>query len=43
MTENDALALLRQKDSAGLSWFIHQYTPYVSAIVWNIVHPPLTA
>ena len=43
MTENDALALMRQNDAAGLSWFIHQYTPYVSAIVWNIVHPPLTA
>ena len=43
MTEKDALALMRQKDAAGLSWFIHQYTPYVSAIVWNIVHPPLTA
>jgi len=43
MTEKDALALMRQNDAAGLSWFIHQYTPYVSAIVWNIVHPPLTA
>ena len=43
MTEQEALALMRQNDAAGLSWFIHQYTPYVSAIVWNIVHPPLTA
>ncbi len=43
MTEQEALILLRQKDAAGLSWFIRQYTPYVSAIVWNIVHPPLTA
>lgn len=43
MTEKDALALMRQNDAAGLTWFIYQYTPYVSAIVWNIVHPPLTA
>lgn len=43
MTEDTALTLIRQKDAAGLSWFIHRYTSYVSAIVWNIVHPPLTA
>ena len=43
MNEKTALALLRQKDTAGLSWFITNYTGYVSAIVWNIVHPPLTA
>lgn len=43
MTEDTALALIRQKDAAGLSWFIHRYTSYVSAIVWNIIHPPLSA
>lgn len=42
MTEEKALTLMRQKDTAGLSWFITRYTGYVSAIVWNIVGSHLT-
>ena len=42
MTEQEALALMRQNNAEGLGWFVRQYTPYVSAIVWNIVHPPLS-
>ena len=37
MTEEQALRLLRERDPEGLTWFIRRYTPYVSAVVWNIV------
>ena len=43
MNDKTALALMRQNNTEGLAWFINTYTGYVSAIVWNIVHPPLTA
>lgn len=43
MTEEEALALIAQNDSEGLAWFIQRYTPYVSAIVWNILGPYMTA
>ena len=37
MTEERALALLKERDPAGLDWFIRRYTPYVSTVIWNIV------
>lgn len=42
MTEQDALALIRRGDSAGLSFLIERYTGYVSTIVWNILHEVMT-
>lgn len=36
MTEQRALALLQNKEPEGLGWFIDRYTPYVSAVIWNI-------
>ena len=43
MTEKHALALLREDRPGGLEWFIDRYTPYVSAIAWNILGPYMTA
>ncbi|MCD8322928.1 MAG: sigma-70 family RNA polymerase sigma factor [Oscillospiraceae bacterium] len=43
LTEETALALMRRCDGRGLEWFIRQYTPYVSAIVWNILGRDMTA
>ena len=43
MTEQQALALLRQKDPAGLAWFIDHYTPYVGTVIWNIIGRAMTA
>lgn len=37
MTEERALARLKKKDPAALSFFIERYTPYVSTVVWNIL------
>ena len=42
MNEKKALALLAQGREDGLAWIIDQYTPYVSAIVWNIVGQAMT-
>lgn len=42
MNERRALALLAQGREDGLAWIIDQYTPYVSAIVWNIVGQTMT-
>lgn len=42
MTEERALALLKDKETRGLSYFIDRYTPYVSAVIWNIVQPRLS-
>lgn len=43
MNEKRALARLRRGDEAALAWFIRRYTPYVSAIVWNIAGHAITA
>ncbi len=43
MTEEQALALLRERDPAGLDWFIRRYGAYVSAVVWNIIGRCMTA
>lgn len=37
MTEKHALALLKKKDPAALSYFIDCYTPYVSTVIWNVI------
>lgn len=37
MTEEFALTLLRKRRQEGLEYFIDQYTPYVSAVVRNIL------
>ena len=37
MTEEKALALLKNRDPEGLDWFIRRYTPYVSTVIWNII------
>ncbi len=37
MTEERALALLKQRDPAGLDWFVRRYTPYVSTVIWNVI------
>lgn len=37
MTEEFALALLRKQRQEGLEYFIETYTPYVSAVVRNIL------
>lgn len=42
MTEERALALLKNKEPEGLGYFIDRYTPYVSAVIWNIVQPRLS-
>lgn len=43
MTDQHALALIRQGDSTGLSALIERYTGYVSTIVWNIFSGAMTA
>ncbi|MCD7769941.1 MAG: sigma-70 family RNA polymerase sigma factor [Oscillospiraceae bacterium] len=43
MNEERALALMRRYDGEGLEWLIRRYTPYVSAIVWNILGRRMTA
>lgn len=43
MTDQHALALIRQGDSEGLSALIGRYTGYVSTIVWNIANGALSA
>lgn len=42
MTEEKALARLRQGDSEALRWVIGRYGGYVAAIVWNVVGRALT-
>ncbi len=42
-TEKAALDRMRQRDEAGLEWFIRRYTAYVSAIVWNLGGHAMTA
>ena len=42
MTEEAALILLKNKEPEGLCYFIDRYTPYVSAVIWNIVQPRLS-
>ena len=42
MDEKTALARLRRGDERALEWFVSRYTPYVGAIVWNIVGGRLT-
>ena len=37
MTEEHALLLLKNKDPAGLDYFIQKYTPYVSAVILNVI------
>ena len=37
MTEEKALALLKDRNPEGLEWFIRRYTPYVSTVIWNII------
>ncbi len=37
MDENTALARLRRGDEKALEWFVTRYTPYVGAIVWNVI------
>ena len=43
MTEQQALGRLRERDPAGLEWFIRRYTPYVGAVIWNIIGGSMTA
>ena len=42
MTEQQALARLREKDPAGLDWFIRRYTPYVGTVIWNVIGRAMT-
>lgn len=42
MDEKRTLALLAQGREEALEWVIDQYTPYVSAIVWNILGQSMT-
>lgn len=42
MDKTTALARLRRGDERALEWFVARYTPYVGAIVWNIVGGRLT-
>ena len=37
MTEEHALLLLKNKDPVGLDYFIQKYTPYVSAVILNVI------
>lgn len=37
MTEKQALRDLRNDSEEALGWFIHQYTPYVTTIIHNII------
>lgn len=37
MDENTALARLRRGEEKALEWFVARYTPYVGAIVWNVI------
>ena len=37
MTEEKALSLLRSQDARGLDWLIRRYTPYVSAVIANVL------
>lgn len=37
MTEKQALKELRTGSEDALAWFIHQYTPYVTTIIYNII------
>lgn len=42
LTEKHALTLLRADRPGGLEWFIDRYTPYVSAVVRNILGRAMT-
>ena len=42
MTEQQALRRLRERDPAGLEWFIRRYTPYVGAVIWNVIGGTMT-
>lgn len=37
MTERQALKELRSGSEEALGWFIHQYTPYVTTVIHNII------
>ena len=37
MTERKALKELQKGSEEALAWFIHQYTPYVSTVIFNII------
>ena len=37
MTEKQALKELRNGSEDALNWFIHQYTPYVTTVIHNII------
>lgn len=37
MTERKALKELRKGSEEALSWFISQYTPYVTTVIYNII------
>lgn len=37
MTERKALKELRNGSEEALGWFIHQYTPYVTTVIHNII------
>lgn len=37
MTERQALKELRSGSEEALGWFIHQYTPYVTTVIGNII------
>ena len=37
MTEKQALRELRHGSEEALGWFIHQYTPYVTTVIHNII------
>ena len=37
MTERQALKELRRGSEEALEWFIHQYTPYVTTVIHNII------
>ena len=37
MTERQALRLLRSGSEEALGWFISRYTPYVTAVIYNII------
>ncbi|MBQ9147973.1 MAG: sigma-70 family RNA polymerase sigma factor [Oscillospiraceae bacterium] len=43
MTEAKALRLLQRGSTEALKWFINQYTPYVSTIIYNIIGSAMTA
>lgn len=43
MEERRALKALKRRDEGALAWFIDRYTPYVSAVVFNITGAYLPA